>query len=131
MQRQINVGEPTVFEAIPERSRFGVVFEDDGETGYLYGLDFSRPEQPIADALHIYNVSDANRGRYAVVTIEWIPDRDGAVLYVGSTAEAVFDFTGSRAFCRSGFPPAGTSFALSHEWDDAALLEISPAHRSE
>jgi hypothetical protein len=120
-----------MFEAIPKQNRFGVVFEDDGDTGYLYGLDLTRQEQPIVDALHIYDVSDANRGRHAVVIIEWIPDRNGAVLYVGIVAGAVFDFACSRAFCRSGFPSADTGFAPSHKWDDLALLEINPAHRSE
>src|SRR3954454_5252312 len=35
---------------------YQLVFVDDGDTGYVYVLDQRRGEQPILDALHIYNV---------------------------------------------------------------------------
>lgn len=127
VQKQIRVGEPVVVEAVPEDNRFGVVFEDDGDTGYLYGLDVARHEEPIIDALHVYDVSDADRGRQAAVVIEWNPDLTGAVLYVDAAAQAVFDFANSRACCRSGFPPAGTRFAGSHDWDDSVVRRVNPS----
>jgi hypothetical protein len=49
----IIVGRPIVVEGPSPRADFGVVFEDDDTTGYLYGLDFSREENPIVDAMHI------------------------------------------------------------------------------
>ncbi len=46
-EEMIRVGKPVVIEACSPRSHFGVVFEDDGTTGYLYGLDFDRKENPL------------------------------------------------------------------------------------
>jgi len=37
-------------------AEIGVVFEDEGETGYFHALDFARAANPIVDALHIHNV---------------------------------------------------------------------------
>jgi hypothetical protein len=125
VEQQIRVGLSTVIEAAPEGGRYGLVFEDDGATGYLYGLDTTQREQPIVDALHIYNVSDTNRGQPAVVLIEWNRDASGAVLSIDGTAEAFFDFARSRASCRSGFPMATAGFAASHDWDESALHTIT------
>ena len=59
-------GRGAVVESRPAEPPFWVVFEDDGDTGYLYALDAGREENPIFDALHIYNareVGDADRER--------------------------------------------------------------------
>ena len=52
------VGEPFVLSAPAPSSPYEAVFEDDGETGYFYGLDTRNEEDPIVDALHVYNVVD-------------------------------------------------------------------------
>lgn len=56
VRETLKVGTPIVFESPSPRTSYMVVFEDDGETGYFYGLDTTRTEQPILDSLHIYNV---------------------------------------------------------------------------
>ena len=56
-QQEIMVGKAVVIEAPSGSTESGVVFEDDGETGYFYGLDTSRRGNPILDALHIYNAA--------------------------------------------------------------------------
>ena len=54
-EQELNVGTETVIESdSPDETR-GVVFEDDGETGYFYARDYSMPEHYFVDALHIYN----------------------------------------------------------------------------
>ena len=35
------------------------VFEDDGQTGYFYALDFTRGENPIVDAVEVYESEQA------------------------------------------------------------------------
>ena len=52
-------GQEVVLQADGPRGRYSVVFEDDGETGYFYGLALTAAapaDNPIVDALHLYNV---------------------------------------------------------------------------
>ena len=119
----LRVGTPTVVEAPSPKARFVVVFEDDGETGYFYAVDPSRGEQPILDALHIYNVeSVADRDRPSTLQIAWSASGEHAALLINSYPHAVFDFADKRGYCRTGFPPPdGKWTSHSHEWQDAAL----------
>ena len=98
-----------------------MVFEDDGETGYFYGLDLSRSADiPIVDALHLYNVSTvADRENAYSIEIRWAEDRNRAGLFIAGRCQAVFDFDEKLAVCRSGFPPARGEFTSSHDWDEA------------
>src|SRR5690606_36714734 len=57
-ETQFTVGAETVLESGSPENSFMVVFEDDGDTGYFYGLDRSRDGNLILDALHIYNVAN-------------------------------------------------------------------------
>ena len=60
------VGQGAVVRIAARRQPpFWVVFEDAGDTGYLYALDAGREENPIFDALHIYiaREGDADRAR--------------------------------------------------------------------
>src|SRR5262249_10409646 len=52
----IRVGTPVVIDGSAPASGYSAVFEDDGATGYFYGLDRSHNGNPILDALHVYNV---------------------------------------------------------------------------
>jgi hypothetical protein len=56
-EQEITIGKATVVEGPSPTPPFVVVFEDDGATGYFYALDTSRADNPIIDALHIYNVA--------------------------------------------------------------------------
>jgi len=118
------VGEAAVLEAASPSAPFAVVFEDDGVTGYFYGLDPSRGEQPIVDALHIYNVAAVtDRDRPSTLEVAWSASGMQAALFINSYPHAVLDFAGRRGYCRSGFPArphTGWSEA-SHEWHDEAL----------
>ncbi len=67
-EKAVSVGEPTTLEGPSPSSSFGVVFEDNGETGYLYSLDFAHQGNPILDAMHIYNVAQvADRDKPSLV----------------------------------------------------------------
>src|SRR5687767_11687122 len=55
-EQTIQVGSKVSVEGDSPSTHFAVVFEDDGDTGYLYGLDLSKEENPIVDALQIYDV---------------------------------------------------------------------------
>lgn len=120
------VGTPVVFEAPSPETNYLVVFEDDGETGYLYGADPTNTEQPILDALHIYNVKDVvDRETASVVEILWSEDGLKACLVIDQYPHAVFDFEARRACCRNNFPPPDSGFTTTHEWDERALEPFS------
>lgn len=122
-EQQILVGEATVVEGASPTPPFVVVFEDDGETGYFYALDTSRADNPILDALHIYNVASvSDRDLPSTVQIVWSQDDRKAALLINKYPHAVFDFAAQRGYCRSGFPPPSSTgwTQHGHEWDDSA-----------
>ena len=116
-------GQEAVLRADAPRGQYSVVFEDDGETGYFYGLDLTAAasaDNPIVDALHLYNVSAvADRLTPHEVEIRWAEDRNRAGVFIAGRCHAVFDFDAKRAVCRTGFPPASGSFTSTHDWDEA------------
>src|SRR5829696_10503407 len=121
MGERIKFGEPTVVESTV--SPHQLVFEDDGETGYLYVLDLRRaePQQPIIDALHIYNVGEARDSEHELELL-WNADGVAAVLVLDDVVQALVDFEEPRFMCRTGFPPpASDSPVDTHEWDQDAL----------
>jgi hypothetical protein len=116
---KIQLGEPTVITCVVDPHE--LVFEDDGETGYLYVLDLDRDHktQPIVDALMIYSVG-AERGDEHDVEILFNEERDTAILFIDDLAQALIDFSEPRFMCRTGFPaPAPTAPVSTHEWDEA------------
>ena len=76
-----------------------VVFEDDGETGYLYGVERSQDDTNILDVLHIYNAKDvADSDRPSVIEIVWTEDGLKACLVINRFPHAAFDFASKRAY---------------------------------
>jgi hypothetical protein len=118
------VGEPFVLSAPAPSPPYEAVFEDDGETGYFYGLDTRNEKDPVLDALHVYNVADvtdrAISSRFQVV---WTADGTKTALFVNDYPHAVFDFVARRGYCRTNFPPpASGGFSVEgHEWDEAVV----------
>jgi hypothetical protein len=122
VEQDITVGEPVVVDGPSPLTQFAVVFEDDRETGYFYGLDTSQKDNPILDALHIYNVTNVtDRNIPSKVQIVWSADGLKSALLINKYPHAIFDFQAKRGYCRTGFPPPAKSWsAEGHEWDDKA-----------
>lgn len=132
-EKQFRVGEPFVVQVAPSEPPYAVVFEDDGQTGYFYALDTRREEDPILDAVHIYDVTSvSDSSREHLLTVVWA-DSTKAALVINDFAHAMFDFRTPRAMCVGNFPPAPVSetFAASHEWDEVAFRAAFPDIRSE
>jgi hypothetical protein len=119
----IIAGQPIAIEGPSQRVAFGVVFEDDGTTGYLYGLDFSREENSIVDAMQIYDVAEvSDRDKPSLVQLVWSSDGLKAALMINRYPHAIFDFESRRGYCRTGFPPSDRKWtALDHSWDEKAV----------
>lgn len=117
------VGSDTYVSSKSPENDYGVFFEDDGDTGYFYGMDLSRETDQILDALHIYNVvSVVDKDKPSTARIEWSDDGSKAALFINGYAHAVFDFAGKRGYCRTNFPSPDTKWtSFGHEWSDSAL----------
>src|SRR4051812_8995834 len=98
MGHTIKLGEPVTLASGLEP--YELVFEDDGDTGYVYVLDLRRGEQPIIDALHIYDVRD-ERGDEHEVDFLWRDDGLVAILFVDDVAQALIDFEAPRFMSRT------------------------------
>ncbi|MBB4125839.1 hypothetical protein GGR77_001110 [Xanthomonas translucens] len=122
---ELSVGTALVVEAQAPEERFVAVFEDDGDTGYFYAVDPSADDNPIQDALHIYNAANvADKGKPSEVKIGWSQDSKKVVLLINGYPHAVFDFDAKRGYCRTEFPPApeNSPWGLhGHAWSDAAV----------
>jgi len=121
--RNIWVGEPGHVQGNAPEGRYSAVFEDDGETGYFYALDLGAAEQPIQNAVQIYNVARvSDKHLPSEVKIGWSQDNAKVALLINDYPHAVFDFASKRGFCRSGFPPPAHSSGWSgHVWSDDSL----------
>ncbi len=122
LSEMITIGQPIELDCPSPKTHFAVVFEDDGKTGSLYGLDLENEKQPVLDSLLIYNVKDILDPNVSVqVDIIWSEDGLKARLTINGFPHAVFDFESSRAFCRTNSPRPNRRFTNSHQWSDEAL----------
>lgn len=120
VEEEIAVGKPVIVESRPFDNIFAAFFEDDGDTGYFYGVDTTK-DQPILDALHIYNVQDVTDSHLpSNVKIVWSSDGLKTALSINDYVHAVFDFKMQRGYCRTGFPPINDWSTNGHDWSDEA-----------
>jgi hypothetical protein len=118
----ITLGNPITLECPSPKTSYSVVFEDDGETGTLYGLNLEKTKQPILDSLLIYKVQDILDENVSVkVEISWSEDGLKSCLAINSFKHAIFDFESKKAYCRTSLPAPDRRFTNSHKWSDAAL----------
>ncbi len=118
----ITLGDPITLDCPSPKTNFSVVFEDDGETGYFYGLNLENKKQPVLDALQIYNVKDILDENVSVkVEIIWSEDGLKSGLAINGFKHAVFDFESQKAYCRLNYPAPDRRFTNSHKWKDEAL----------
>lgn len=122
LSETITIGTPLTLDCPSPKTRFGVIFEDDGETGNFYGLDLEKTKQPVLDVLHIYNVKDILDSNVSVkLEIIWSEDGLKSCLAINGFKHAVFDFEARKAYCRNNYPPPDRRFTNSHKWKDEAL----------
>ena len=103
--KEIKVGRPCVIESDAKGHPRGVVFEDDGETGYFYARDYRIEDSLFVDALHIYSVlgvRDANIP--STVRIIWSDDWEKVALLINDSPHAMFDFERRVGCSIDGFP---------------------------
>lgn len=105
----------------------GVMFEDDGTTGYLYALE-PGAEMTILDALHIYNVADvADRQLPVTAQLFWTVEETAVALIINGYCHALYDFQRQAGFCRNAFPPAQNGQTLKRELTDELVEQYFAA----
>ena len=121
-------GNKCVLESWFEETPYGIVFEDDGNTGYFYA---AHTEQGILDALHIYNVKDVTgRDTPSTISLLWDETFDLAALEINGYIQAVFDFIAHAGYCRNAFPAAYGDWLREPNrlLDDALLTRLLTLH---
>lgn len=107
-EQAFTAGEDTFVECMIDESNYGVVFEDDTDTGYFYAVEVERGtgKLSILDALHIYNAEKVpDEQRKGTIRIVWSKDWQRCALIIDSYCHAVFDFKNHGGYCRNKFPP--------------------------
>lgn len=121
----IKVGVPVVIETDAPDGSKGVVFEDDGTTGYFYARDYQFPEQLFVDALHIYNVAGVrDRDRASKVKILWTRDFQTAALLINQRPYAVFHFGRRCGYAASPFPEPDPKTGWAHGKLDESFRDL-------
>lgn len=122
IEAQLVVGKAIVVECPSPTGGLGAVFEDDGETGYFYALDFAAGDNPIQEAMSIYDVAQVvDRQKPSSLVIRWSKDGRRVGLWINGHPHAVFDFVAKRGYSRTNFPAPGKWKGHDFAWDDAAL----------
>lgn len=115
----ITVGVEAFIDSVSPSSEHGVVFEDDGSTGYFYALDLKKKENQIEDAIHIYNVEGVtDKDIPSEVHIMWSPNGQLASLIINRYPHAAFDFSNRKTYSRSCFPDSMTDWERIPWTDD-------------
>jgi hypothetical protein len=106
MQEQRFVrGTDTFIESFSQENKHGVVFEDDGETGYFYAVERDEEGQGlrVLDALHIYEVEAG--GSESKLLIVWSRDWEKCALVIDGFCHAIYDFKARGGYNINEFPP--------------------------
>lgn len=111
MQEQSFVkGEDNFIESFSPENKYGVVFEDDGETGYFYAVEKDAEGQGlrVLDALHIYEADPTGEKvekKPSKLIIVWSKDWKKCALVIDGYCHAIFDFEAQGGYNINEFPP--------------------------
>lgn len=104
-EQELIVGRELVIESDAPGGAHGVVFEDDGDTGYFYARDYAIPDRLFVDALHIYNVEGVtDREKPSMIKIIWTRDFAAAALLINLAPHAVFHFVERCGYAKDPYP---------------------------
>ncbi|MBN9379216.1 MAG: DUF2251 domain-containing protein [Chitinophagaceae bacterium] len=103
-EADIVAGEDNFIESRSPENQFGVVFEDNGETGYFYAIEMEKEGDGyrILDALHIYEGSEFGKTNLKIV---WSRDWLKCALVLDGYCHAIFDFAAQGGYNINEFPP--------------------------
>jgi hypothetical protein len=107
-------GEDLFVESFSPENRYGVVFEDDGESAYFYAVEKDEQGEGlrVLDALHIHEEDDPEDeddaqedDEPADLKIIWSRDWQKCALVLDGFVHALFDFENQGGYNINEFPP--------------------------
>jgi hypothetical protein len=100
-------GQDLFIESFSPESRYGVVFEDDGEAAYFYAVerDSEGAGVRVLDALHIHESEDQAGAKPSPLKIVWSRDWMKCALVIDGYCHALFDFEAHGGYNINEFPP--------------------------
>jgi hypothetical protein len=113
-ERSFVQGGDTFLESFSPDHNYGVVFEDDGQTGYFYAVEKDAEGQGlrVLDALHIYEVPESPdpaapgaEPATSKLMIVWSKDWKKCALVIDGYCHAIFDFEAQGGYNINEFPP--------------------------
>jgi hypothetical protein len=127
-QRHFQPGSGETLESSSPTRAWMSVFEDDGQTGYLYALDRERSHaNKIVDAVQIYttteNYGDDDRP-WLVAKVVWSPDGDRSALEIDGRMLAAIDFANRVTYSLGEFPPAPEGWRHAKAESIAAIRNV-------
>ena len=103
---QWTAGEELYLERFSPENRYGVVFEDDGETAYFYAVEKDQERGlQILDALHIRESGEVPAADAADLKIIWSRDWLKCALVIDGFVHALFNFEDQGGYNIDEFPP--------------------------
>lgn len=124
LERTIIPGVPVVVSWDCPASSFGVMFEDDGQTGYVYAVQNAGEGSGILDALMVYQMRPGDQpSSPRFLTLRWA--YPVVAVYLDSALAAAYDFHGRRRFGVLRFPPPGQGWMDTEpEWVEALFKKL-------
>jgi hypothetical protein len=102
-------GQDLFIESFSPESRYGVVFEDDGEAAYFYAVekDGEGAGVRVLDALHIHETDEETDAgaKPSPLKIVWARDWMKCALVIDGYCHALFDFEAHGGYNINEFPP--------------------------
>jgi len=100
-QEEISRGREAVFSFNSNLTGCALVFEDDGECGYLYVMS---AEQKIEEAVFVYKSESIEPTQSEVLEVAWSADGWVAKVQLGGELVALFNYRSQQFFSASNFP---------------------------
>jgi len=100
-------GQDTFIESLSPENHYGVVFEDDGETAYLYAMEKDKEGTGlrVLDALHIHERDEEDEvTETRKLQIVWSRDWLKCALVIDGQCHALFDFEAHGGYNINEFP---------------------------
>ena len=104
-------------------SDFSAVFEDDGDTGYLYAYQRGGEQGRILDAIHVYNAAAVRATGALRAEIIWSADGSQAAFLLDGRPHAIIDFPNRRVYSRTEFPSPSAGWQHA-AWDDSLMTHF-------
>jgi hypothetical protein len=120
-RQEVSRGHEAVFSFRSDLTGCVLVFEDDGECGYLYVLN---AEQEIEEAVFVYKFESSEPNKSEVLEVAWSADGWSARVQLGGELVALVNYRLQQVFNASNFPSLRRWSQLARAEAEARFLAL-------